>query len=152
MFIATHKPMALFDRKKTVSTDTAEEPKKVKVKKASTKKKTTEASIETSKVVKGDVAKIALHAHSLLSPRVSEKAAILASKGVFVFNVPVSVNKVEVRKAVEAIYGVNVVSVNTVRGEGKPMNRGRRAGSRNRWKKALVQLKPGQKIDLYAGV
>ncbi|MCC7357655.1 50S ribosomal protein L23 [Candidatus Uhrbacteria bacterium] len=144
--------MALFDRKKTVSTDTAEEPKKVKVKKASTKKKTTEASIETSKVVKGDVAKIALHAHSLLSPRVSEKAAILASKGVFVFNVPVSVNKVEVRKAVEAIYGVNVVSVNTVRGEGKPMNRGRRAGSRNRWKKALVQLKPGQKIDLYAGV
>lgn len=152
MFIATHKLMALFDRKKTAAADSAAEPKKVKAKKAPAKKKTAEVSAETSKAVKGDAAKIALHAHSLLSPRVSEKAAILASKGVFVFNVPVSANKVEVRKAVEAIYGVNVVSVNTVRGEGKPMNRGRRAGSRNRWKKALVQLKPGQKIDLYEGV
>lgn len=151
--------MALFDRNKKAAADSADEQKnaaakasKPVAKKAPAKKKAAPATTDAPKSVKADAVKLARHAHTLISPRVSEKAAILASKGVFVFNVPVSANKVEVRKAVEAMYGVNVVSVNTVRGEGKPMQRGRRPGSRNRWKKALVQLKPGQKIDLYEGV
>lgn len=147
--------MALFERKKKAAAEPAEEPKKAAkpaAKKAPAKKKVEAATSEAPKAVKADAAKVARFAHILLSPRVSEKAAILASKGVFAFNVPVSANKVEIRKAIEAVYGVNVVSVNTVRGEGKPMQRGRRPGSRNRWKKALVQLKPGQKIDLYEGV
>ena len=91
-------------------------------------------------------------AHVLLAPRVSEKAAVLSSRGVYVFNVPLSANKVEVRKAIESLYGVTVDSVRMVRGIGKQVARGRIQGQRNHWKKALVSLKKGQKIDLYAGV
>ena len=97
-------------------------------------------------------AKASRFAHLLVSPRVSEKAAMLASKGVYVFNVPVSANKVEVKKAVEAQYNVKVDSVNTVRGPGKIVRRGGTSGVRNMWKKALVTLMNGQKIDIYEGV
>lgn len=88
----------------------------------------------------------------LLSPRVSEKAAVSASKSVYVFNVPVSAEKIEIRKAVEALYGVKVDQVRTARGAGKRTTRGRMHGQRNNWKKAYVCLKSGQKIDLYEGV
>ena len=88
----------------------------------------------------------------LESPRVSEKAAILASKGVYVFNVPVKANKVEIRKAVEASYKVHVTDVRTSRGIGKVVRRGRTSGVRNRWKKAMVSVKAGEKIELYKGV
>jgi large subunit ribosomal protein L23 len=90
--------------------------------------------------------------HVLSSPRVSEKAAMLAAKDVYVFNVPINANKVEVGKAVEALYSVNVIQVRTIRGIGKIVRRGRSVGARNRWKKALVTIKAGQKIDLYQGV
>lgn len=88
----------------------------------------------------------------LLAPRVSEKAAALASRGVYVFNVPVWANKVEVRKAVEALYKVDVTSVKTARGIGKAVARGRIRGRRQNWKKALVSLKKGQTINLHEGV
>lgn len=88
----------------------------------------------------------------LSSPRVSEKAAMLAAKGTYVFNVPVAAEKIEIRKAVEAMYKVHVERVNTVRGIGKVVRRGRTEGRRNNWKKALVTLKKGEKIDLYEGV
>lgn len=88
----------------------------------------------------------------LITPRISEKAAVLATAGKYVFDVPVTANKVEIRKAVEALYGVKVASVNTLRGIGKQVRRGRITGRRNRWKKALVALRKGQKIDLFVGV
>ena len=87
-----------------------------------------------------------------VTPRISEKAAVLSSSGKYVFDVPVTANKVEIRKAVEALYGVKVQDVNTARGIGKAVQRGRIAGRRNRWKKAIVTLKKGQKIDLFVGV
>ena len=85
-------------------------------------------------------------------PHVSEKAAKHSSNGTYVFNVPISSNKIEIRKAVEALYGVNVVAVRMIRGIGKPVSRGKIIGRRNRWKKALVTVKSGQKIDLHEGV
>lgn len=88
----------------------------------------------------------------LVAPRVSEKATMLASKGTYVFNVPLFANKIEVRKAVEALYKVHVSDVRMVRGKGKPVLRGRIAGQRKDWKKALVTLKQGEKLDLYKGV
>lgn len=88
----------------------------------------------------------------LITPRISEKSAVMSSAGKYVFDVPVTANKIEVRKAVEALYGVKVKSVNTLRGIGKEVHRGRIAGRRNRWKKALVELQKGQKIDLFVGV
>ncbi|MFH1705070.1 MAG: 50S ribosomal protein L23 [Patescibacteria group bacterium] len=88
----------------------------------------------------------------LTTPRVSEKAAALASKGTYVFNVPVTANKIEIRKAVEALYKVKVESVHVIRGMGKRMTRGRISGRRANWKKALVTLKKGEKLDVYEGV
>ncbi len=91
--------------------------------------------------------------HALLShPRVSEKASVLTSKGTYVFNVPVGTTKVDVRKAVEKHYKVNVRRVNTIRGEGKVVRRGKIEGRRSRWKKALVTLAKGQSIELHTGV
>lgn len=100
--------------------------------------------------VKSD--KLARFSPILRSPRVTEKAAVSASKGSYVFNVPTSANKIEIRKAVEALYKVNVTAVRTIRGPGKIVRRGRVAGRRNAWKKAVVSLKKGQTIDLYKGV
>jgi len=88
----------------------------------------------------------------LIMPRISEKSAILSSAGRYVFDVPITANKIEIRKAVEALYNVKVKSVNTLRGIGKVVRRGRITGRRNRWKKALVELQKGQTIDLFVGV
>ncbi len=92
------------------------------------------------------------HANLILKPQVSEKAAYLADRGVYVFDVPVDANKVEVRKAVEALYKVDVTKVRTERGLGKVVRRGRLTGRRKNWKKALVEVKKGQSINLVKGV
>ncbi len=88
----------------------------------------------------------------LLSPKVSEKAAELASNNVYVFNVPLTAEKIEIANAVSVLYGVTVLSVRTARGLGKPVYRGHKKGRRNDWKKAFVVVKKGQTIDLYEGV
>ncbi|MDD5437961.1 MAG: 50S ribosomal protein L23 [Patescibacteria group bacterium] len=88
----------------------------------------------------------------LHSPHVSEKAATLSSHNVYVLNVPVEANKLEIAKAVKDLFGVTVEGVRTARGIGKILKRGRTVGQRNRWKKAYVTIKQGQKIDLYEGV
>ncbi len=136
------------DRKKQVAKKD-EEVKVAKVaeeKKTDAPKKTEAAATVTSKSTGGR------SAYVLISPRVSEKAARLADKGCYVFNVPVSANKVEVKKAIESLYKVHVTRVNTVRGIGKAVSRGRIAGRRSSWKKAIVSLKSGQKLDIYPGV
>ncbi len=95
---------------------------------------------------------LAEHANLILKPHVSEKAAHLADRGVYVFDVPLTANKVEVRKAIEALYRVDVTKVRTERGLGKPVRRGRIQGRRKNWKKALVEVKKGQSINLVEGV
>ncbi len=144
--------MAILNSKKAAAP--ADGAKAETVKKAPAKKaaKPAEAPKAAASAPTANVAKLAATAHLLSSPRVSEKAATLASRGSYVFNVPISANKIEVRKAVEARYGVSVADVRTIRGEGKKTRRGRIEGRRNAWKKAVVVLKPGQTIDLYEGV
>lgn len=88
----------------------------------------------------------------LHSPRVSEKAAILASRNIYVFNVPIEAEKIAIAKAVKDLYGVSVIAVRTLSGIGKRYTRGKVKGQRNNWKKAYVTVKSGQKIDLYEGV
>ncbi len=88
----------------------------------------------------------------LLSPKISEKVADLASRNVYVFNVPVKAEKIAIAKSVEQLYGVKVEKVNTTRGQGKLIYRGYKKGRRSQWKKAFVSVKKGQTIDLYEGV
>ena len=66
-----------------------------------------------------------------------------------VFEVHRSSNKVQIRNAVQKLFGVSVTKVNTASVRGKPVRRGRHAGHRPAWKKAFVTLKEGDAIELY---
>ena len=63
----------------------------------------------------------------------------------YTFEVPVSANKVEIKKAVEEVFGVKVAAVNTMRVMGKVKRMGRFEGRRASWKKAIVTLEKGSK-------
>ena len=63
----------------------------------------------------------------------------------YTFEVPVSANKIEIKKAVEEVFGVKVASVNTMRVMGKVKKMGRFEGRRASWKKAIVTLEKGSK-------
>ncbi len=88
----------------------------------------------------------------LRAPHVSEKAARHASHGTYVFDVPVHAEKIAIKQAVEKLYQVHVHAVRTIRHEGKTVRRGRISGTRRAWKKALVTLRAGERIDIYEGV
>ena len=145
--------MAIFKRTKT-KTDDEKSEAKVKKQVASAKAEAKKDPAVKKEVVASEVsdAKAAKFARILIKPHVSEKAAVLAEKGIYVFDVPLSSNKIEVRKAIQTIYHVNVVAVRMQRGIGKVVKRGRIAGRRSSWKKALVELAAGQKIHVVEGV
>lgn len=83
----------------------------------------------------------------LFGPRVSEKSSRLANGSKYVFNVTKTANKIEVKRAVEKAYHVNVVQVNISNTKGKTRNFGRIAGRTAGFKKAIVTLRAGQKIE-----
>ena len=93
----------------------------------------------------------------LIKPIITEKAELLSEKrNQYSFVVNMDANKIEIRKAVEAMYNVNVVSVNTVITAGKIKVRGTRAGYQKgrkpSIKKAVVTVETGETIDFYSGV
>ena len=67
----------------------------------------------------------------------------------YFFEVARDANKIEIRRAVEAVFHVKVDSVQTMQLQGKTKRQGRYVGKRNDWKKAIVTLKPDQKIELF---
>jgi large subunit ribosomal protein L23 len=83
----------------------------------------------------------------LLQPRISEKASHSASVNKYVFLVAKSSNKVEIKKAVESKYKVRVVQVNIVNMKGKRKHFGRIKGKLSDFKKAIITLKEGDKIE-----
>ena len=89
----------------------------------------------------------------ILRPVVSEKSYGLLDRGVYTFVVAPGSNKVEIRHAVEVIFGVNVVSVNTLNRPGKrKRNRKQQTfGKRADTKRAIVTLAPGQTIPIFEG-
>ena len=84
----------------------------------------------------------------LKKPRVTEKATELAEKNKYVFEVWPDANKTEVKKTVERIYGVNVVSVRIINIKKKPRRLGRNQGWRKGYKKAIVRLVQGHTIEM----
>ncbi len=85
----------------------------------------------------------------VLTPKISEKAIYLAERGIYVFEVPSSANKIEVAKAVEAAFKVNVIDVNIVIAKGKAKRFKQITGRERDIKKAMVKIKAGQKIALF---
>lgn len=83
----------------------------------------------------------------ILGPVVTEKATNLQQKRTYIFKVPLNVNKIEIRKAVEQLFNVEVEKVRTIRTKPHPRKwRGRVVGESSRWKKAIVKLKEGSSI------
>lgn len=89
----------------------------------------------------------------IIKPVVSEKSYGLLDQGVYVFYVTRDANKIEIRHAVESIFGVNVVKVNTLNRPGKrKRNRGKATfGKRADTKRAIVTLASGQSIPIFEG-
>jgi len=82
-------------------------------------------------------------------PIVTEKATDeSARRNAYAFRVPLHANKVEIRQAVERLFSVKVLRVNTLNVKGKWKIRGRNLGRTQDWKKAMVVLQEGQTIDV----
>ena len=92
----------------------------------------------------------------LIKPILTEKATSSNDKGKFSFIVDTKANKVQVKKAVEKTYDVNVASVNTINVLGKSVSKftktGIVSGRKPSYKKAIVQLKEGEVIDFYSQI
>ena len=87
----------------------------------------------------------------LLRPVVSEKSYALMEDGTYVFVVAPDATRLEVRDAVEQVFGVHVTKVNTLNRKGKRRRNRRRNtfGHQASTKRALVTLRPGERIDLF---
>ena len=93
------------------------------------------------------------HHDVIIAPIVSEKSFGLSEAGVYTFKVHPSASKPEIHDAVESIFNVKVLKVNTLNRKGK-RKRNRRTftfGSRPDTKRAIVTLAPGQTIELFQG-
>ncbi|MDV2989810.1 MAG: 50S ribosomal protein L23 [Dehalogenimonas sp.] len=88
----------------------------------------------------------------LRRPLITEKSARLQDNGVYVFEVAEGSTKPQIKAAVQAAFKVEVTAVNVVRVKGKMKRMGRGYHMTPDWKKAMVTLKPGDKIELFEGV
>lgn len=88
----------------------------------------------------------------LLAPIVTEKTSGMMQENRYAFKVALNANKIEIRQAVEEVFKVKVLAVNTVRVLGKVKRMGKTQGKRSDYKKAFVQLAPGQTIEFFEGV
>ncbi len=85
----------------------------------------------------------------LISPHISEKGTAISKQDQYIFRVAPKANKTEIKKAVESLYGVNVLSVNTVKIPKKKRRLGKISGFKKGYKKAIIKIKKNQKIDIF---
>jgi len=89
----------------------------------------------------------------IIRPLITEKTSIQKEDFNQVsFEVDQRANRVEIRRAIEKIFNVKVANVRTMHIKGKVKRRGRIEGKRKDWKKAIVKLMPGERIDFFEGV
>jgi large subunit ribosomal protein L23 len=92
------------------------------------------------------------HSQVIIRPVVSEKSYALAAAGRYTFRIHADAHKTQVRQAVEALFDVHVVEVRTMSVKSKPKRRGRSVGRSRQWKKAMVQVREGESIPVFAGL
>ena len=92
------------------------------------------------------------HAQVIIRPVVSEKSYVLAAAGKYTFRIHPDAHKTQVRQAVEALFDVHVVEVRTMSVKSKPKRRGISRGRTRTWKKAIVQVRAGETIPIFAGL
>jgi large subunit ribosomal protein L23 len=87
----------------------------------------------------------------LIAPVVSEKSYSLIEASKYSFKVHPKAHKTQIRQAVEELFDVTVLSVNVIKVQPKPKRRGLHRGTKPGWKKAIVQLREGDKIEIFEG-
>ena len=92
------------------------------------------------------------HSQIIIRPVVSEKSYVLAANDRYTFRVHPDAHKTQIRQAVEALFDVNVVDVRTLSVKSKPKRRGHTSGRTRQWKKAIVQVRPGETIPIFQGL
>jgi len=91
-------------------------------------------------------------AHQIIrKPMVTEKSTRQKEENQYVFEVMREANKVEIQKAIEKLFKVKVLQVRTSNVLGKMKRLGRKSGKRQDWKKAIITLKEGDRIDFFEG-
>jgi large subunit ribosomal protein L23 len=88
----------------------------------------------------------------IIRPVVSEKSYVLAAADKYTFRVHANAHKVQIRQAIEELFEVKVVNVHTMSVKSKPKRRGVTAGRSRSWKKAVVQVRPGDTIPIFQGL
>ena len=88
----------------------------------------------------------------LLRPIITEKTTVLTGADKYVFEVDLRANKNQIKEAVQVAFNVRVAEVNTMVMKGKPKRFGRKVTNRPDWKKAIVTLVSGDKIELFEGI
>jgi large subunit ribosomal protein L23 len=89
----------------------------------------------------------------IIRPVVSEKSYVLAANDKYTFRVHPDAHKTQIRQAIEELFeGVKVVEVRTASVKSKPKRRGLTAGRSRSWKKAIVQVRPGDTIPIFQGL
>jgi large subunit ribosomal protein L23 len=95
---------------------------------------------------------LSLHPNEvLLAPVVSEKSYGLIEDRKYSFKVHQDAHKTQIRQAVEELFHVHVVAVNVIKVQSKPKRRGLIRGRKPGWKKAIVQLRHGESIEIFEG-
>jgi large subunit ribosomal protein L23 len=160
--------MGIFDRflKKKQPEKKEVKEKKLKAKKEaapvekqgekySTLKMKAEPQPEAPKAVKGKKVKKAGSEKSfqiLIKPLITEKATNLVALNKYAFKVKKTANRIEVKKAIRDLYGVEPIKVNIINERGKRIIYGRVKGKKSNWKKAIITLNPKDKLEIYEGV
>ena len=88
----------------------------------------------------------------IIHPVVSEKSYVLSAAERYTFRVHADAHKTHIRQAVEELFGVHVVDVRTLSVKSKPKRRGNTRGRTRAWKKAIVQVRPGESIPVFQGL
>ena len=139
--------MALFDflkRKKEIEKAKDTMPVGRQVKKTETQKK---SKLPTGQ--KKPVKASAVFSYDIIrEPHISEKATMLSDSNRYIFKVYPNTNKIEIRKEIEGIYGVDVLSVNIMKNPKKKRRLGKVQGFKSGCIKAVVKIKEGQKIEI----
>lgn len=132
----------LFKREKKEKQKEEEKPGKERIKPAEKPKKEEKTEDRPLRAGQGEAWRV------LAEPHITEKATALAENNQYVFKVFPRANKTEIKKAIENLFGVEVLGVRIIRVPRKKRRLGRVEGWRKGYKKAIVRIKEGQKIEV----
>jgi large subunit ribosomal protein L23 len=140
--------MALLDIFKKKKKEEKIEKKEKKEIEEKEKKEKEEAEKPSKKILEKKERKFQEAWRILKAPHITEKATKLTEKNQYVFKVFPNANKTEIKKAIESLYGVDVINVKIINIPKKERRLGRITGWRKGYKKAIVRIKEGQKIEV----